>query len=308
MKYAAIDIGTNTVLLLVAELKNGRLRVLENRQQIPRLGQGVDKEKNLSNDAMQRVINVLLTYRQLLQEKYPGIGKTVVTATSAVRDAGNGQAFLDEINRRAGFKVSILSGLDEARYTYLGAQSVFENGALADPVMALDIGGGSTEMAVGQGIELVDSYSFDMGCVRFTERFFADKPADEAAITSCKNTVIRMLDEHPFDLPRNARLLGVSGTVTSLAYMDQDMEAFDRQNIDGYKLLLEDIRRQLRWIRQAASSELIERYPVVMEGRADIFLAGVLILEGVMEYYRFTELLVSTGGIRHGALVLETQQ
>src|SRR5699024_3273975 len=138
---AAIDIGTNTVLLLVAEYNGKKLNVIEEQQRIPRLGRGVDEQENLAPDSMQRVIGSLKAYKTLLYQKY-SIRHPIVTATSAVRDAQNRSEFIEEVRRQTGFTVTVLSGAEEAQYTFWGAQSVFSS--TDQSCFVLDIGGGGT--------------------------------------------------------------------------------------------------------------------------------------------------------------------
>lgn len=305
MKKAAIDIGTNTVLLLVAVKEENNIRVLEEQQRVPRLGRNVDNQRNLADEAMHRVINILKEYQSLVKQKYPDAGRPIVTATSAVRDANNREDFLHQVEKQTGLKVTILSGLQEAACTFLGAQSVLSNVPRNQLKIVLDIGGGSTEIALGREAEILDSYSFDMGCVRFTERYLKNIPPTHAQLNACRRAIQDMLTKYPYDLEDDIRLVGVSGTVTSLVYIDQDLTEYDNDRINGYRLSFDMIRKYISTFSLITPSDLINRYPVVMDGRADIFLAGLLILEGVMDLYEFNSLTVSTGGIRHGAIFLE---
>lgn len=305
MKKTAIDIGTNTVLLLVAEKEQGGIRVLEEQQRVPRLGRDVDEQRNLPEEAMDRVIGILKEYLYVLEQKYPEAGRPLVTATSAVRDARNREEFIGRIARQTGLRVHILSGLEEAACTFLGAQSVLPDVPRDQLKLVLDIGGGSTELALGKEAEIMDSYSFDMGCVRFTERYLRDLPPTPEQINACKRAVRETLSEYPYDLEGRIRLVGVSGTVTSLVYIDRNLTAYDTANINGYRLAGDVIGDYVSSFSSIPPSELMSRYPEVMEGRADIFLAGLLILEGVMDLYGFDVLIASAGGIRHGAVLLE---
>lgn len=305
MKKATIDIGTNTVLLLVADKQQNGIKVIEEQQRVPRLGKDVDEQRNLSVEAMRRVIDILKEYQNLIDRKYPGAGRPIVTATSAVRDANNREEFLKLVREQNNLEVIILSGLEEATLTFLGAESVLSDTLQKEPKIVLDIGGGSTEIALGKETEILDRYSFDMGCVRFTERFLENTPPTQSQINRCKNAVQGMLTEHPFYLEKNSRLLGVSGTVTSLAYIDQHLKEYNSEKINGYQLSADTVREYIKKLGSMTPAELLNRYAVVMEGRADIFLAGLLILEGVMDRYKFDSLTASTGGIRHGAVLAD---
>lgn len=299
---ASIDIGTNTALLLIAQHSENRFTVVHEEQRLPRLGQGVDKQGNLSDMAIERVVAALKDFKTIIAEQYPAVTDTVVTATSAVRDAENKEDFVKTINRETGFVVQILSGLKEAQYTFYGAQSVLPASNL--PIVVLDIGGGSTEIAYGSAPEgLFARHSFDMGCVRFTERYFESQPPAALQLEKCRNSIDRILNQKDFSFDEKAILVGVAGTVTSLAYMQIGCETYYSSRLNGQIITRETLREWVTYIQEKTADELIRKYPEVMEGRADIFLAGLLILEAVMDAYGFKKLTVSTGGIRHGALL-----
>jgi len=298
---AAIDIGTNTVLLLIGSMHNGTLDVHHEEQRVPRLGKGVDKGKKLTNKAMQRVLTALQEYRQKIKTGYPEVESVRVTATSAVRDATNKKSFLERVAKKTGWEVEVLSGFEEARLTYLGAQSVIDN--RNDQNVIIDIGGGSTEVASGGNQNLRDRYSYDMGCVRFTERFLKDDVPQKVHIKNCRVAIRGTLSEYEFNFVDEASLIGVAGTVTSLAYIMRGLTTYDTSLLDGYEITLKTLSESIQTISNYTSQELLSRYPKVMEGRADIFLAGLLILQEFMKKYNFEKLIASTGGIRHGAIL-----
>ncbi|SMO68555.1 Ppx/GppA phosphatase [Fodinibius sediminis] len=307
MIKAAIDIGTNTVLLLVVQQKSGsEFDVLEELQRMPRLGRDVDSQKNLSGEAMSRVGAIIREYYHFLQLHYPECDNPIITATSAVRDAANRRLFIEKVKQETGLEVHILNGGEEAGYTFLGAQSVLDHTFEEEPVVVLDIGGGSTEIAWGQREEIIDRHSFDMGCVRFTERFLTTDPPTPLQMDTARQAILKMLLERPFDFDNHPRLIGVAGTVTSLAFIDQELSIYESGRLNGYSLCLSVIRDYISNFSSIPTDDLAARYPAVLEGRADIFLAGLLILEGVMEHYDFQSVTVSTGGIRHGAIVYDS--
>ncbi len=298
---AAIDIGSNTVLLLVAEYKNGRLKVRYEGRHTPRLGRGVDRDGTLHPESMQGVIDALSNYRSTLEERFPEVEQVSVTATSAVRDAANRDEFLRRIERETGFAVRILSGKEEAEYTYKGALGVLPG--LEGDLAVLDIGGGSTEIAVGKGMVLKDRYSLNMGSVRFTERYLEGNPPGKAEKARCAESVNELLRKHPFSLGERTITVGVAGTVTSLACMVKGLKEDDAKEINGMKLNADTVRNWSRRIGKVPWEELLREYPELMKGRADVFLGGVIILETFMEHFGIPELMVSTGGIRHGAIL-----
>lgn len=300
---AAIDIGTNTVLLLVAESSNNTLKVLYEEQRVPRLGQGVDDSGHLSVGATRRVIKALREYRHILAKRFPAVQDVYITATSAVRDARNRTEFLERVQQETGFKIEILSGFEEAQYTFWGAQSILDDELITTENVVIDIGGGSTELVWGGSEDIKDRYSFDMGCVRFTERFLQDSPPAPGQVDMCREAIREVIEDYNFNFPDNISLIGVAGTVTSLAFIDKQMETYESKLLAGHKMPKEQVDDYILEFRQLSTSELLKRYPEVMEGRADIFLAGLLILQQVMATYEFQQLTVSTGGIRHGAVL-----
>lgn len=298
---ASIDIGTNTALLLVAEVGNERLTVVHEEQRVPRLGAGVDKSGRLAKDAMDRVIEALLEYQKIIEDDFSSVDSIKVTATSAVRDAQNRAHFLDTVLEQTGLKVLVLSGSEEAKYTFLGAKSMLCDYESEQSVI-IDIGGGSTEIASGSR-QIRDRYSFDMGCVRFTERFLSDDPPTEIQIAECREATQRILKDYEFNFVDDAVPIGVAGTVTSLAYIDKNLSSFNSNALAGYTMTLERINDYISRFKDWSVQKLLDRYPVVMKGRADIFLAGLLILEEFMKKYGFSEVVTSTGGIRHGIIL-----
>ena len=302
MIKASIDIGTNTVLLLVAEVNDGDLRVLRQEQRIPRLGQGVDHSGQLTKAAMQRVIVALKEYKQILNSEFSTIPAPRLTATSAVRDAQNKQDFADLIREETGLELEIVSGQKEAQLTFVGAKSVIAGQPNGQDVV-IDIGGGSTEIAAGMGSQLTDRYSYDMGCVRFTERFIPDDPPSGDQLQKCRKAIQQMLNSYRFEFDAGSQLVGVAGTVTSLAYIDCNMDEYDDSRIANHIMSAKTVASHIKELSQQTTSQLEEQYPAVMKGRADIFLAGLLILHEFMSLYGFDQLITSTGGIRHGAIL-----
>lgn len=301
---ASIDIGTNTALLLVGETRDHQVSVIQEEQRVPRLGKGVDKDKYLTDEAISRVLDALFEYQVVLKREYPDITKVTVTATSAVRDATNREQFCKTVEKETGWPVRILSGSEEAEWTYAGALSVLDDLPVNDHGnMILDIGGGSTEIAYGKNLDLLDSHSFNIGCVRFTERYLKHDPPTPAEIEACNRAILDALDGRKIDNESGANAIGVSGTVTSLVFIELGMKEYDSEKINGYVLSKPVIKSFIGKFKKMSVEEMIERYPVVMTGRADIFIAGLLILEKFFEYFGHNKITVSTGGIRHGALL-----
>ncbi|SMO89294.1 Ppx/GppA phosphatase family protein [Gracilimonas mengyeensis] len=299
---AAIDIGTNTVLLLVGKLEDVQLNPVHEEQRVPRLGKGVDADKNINPEATQRVIEALLEYKARLAADYPTVEKVTVTATSAVRDAANREEFMAEVKKQTGFDIRLLSGREEAEWTAAGALSMLEITSETETLI-LDIGGGSTEIAQLFEGDIKDAHSFDMGSVRYTERFLKDNPPTEAQIIDCQAEIARLFGSRPFEAAETIQAVGVAGTLTTLAALAQGITEYQPEKLNGFALSLEKVQQVIEWFKEEPYEELIPLNPRMLEKRADIFLAGMLILEGFMQHFKLQHIKVSTGGIRHGALL-----
>ncbi|MCG2589828.1 Ppx/GppA phosphatase family protein [Rhodohalobacter sulfatireducens] len=302
MKSASIDIGTNTALLLVAELKDGKLKPIVEKQRIPRLGRGVDKSRNLSPESMKRVLDNLLEYKEFLDENYPGVAsRAIVTATSAVRDASNRSEFLDLVKQKTGWEIRLLSGKDEAETTYMGALSVLE-GYSDQANLILDIGGGSSELAFGKGYELENAVSIDMGSVRFTERFFNANPPTSLQVSKAVEEVRHLLKLQQVP-DGNFELIGVAGTITSIAAIELQLTEYDVDTLNGFHLKKALVNRFIDEFSKTKWENIEKKYSRFLKGRGEVVLAGILILREVMDWSNKSSIVTSTGGIRHGVLL-----
>ncbi len=297
---ASIDLGTNTFLLLVADVVDDKIEPVLEREEIIRLGKGVDAAGNISAEAMARGMKCLEEY--VSQARAAGAEAIFASGTSALRDARNREEFREQVREKLGMDVEIISGDDEARYTYRGALSSvpksIENLAL------IDIGGGSTEVVVGNRDEITSARSVDIGSVRLTERFFHSDPITPAEMDAARAAVqqaIRVYDPL-LKSRKSSTLLGVAGTITTLATIAQKLPEFDPQKIDGYWLShcqVEDILEMLAILPLARRRQV----PGLRPERADVIVAGALILETFMADYSFDRLLVSQRGLRYGYLM-----
>lgn len=302
MIKASIDIGTNSVLLLIAEVNSDTIQPLAEQQQIPRLGRGVDHNKNLSHESRQRVLDVLLKYKKYLQKQYPSAAEEpVVTATSAVRDAVNRSEFLNEIKKKTGWVVQILSGDDEAKVTFKGALSVIQTDEKKSYAV-IDIGGGSTELIFGNPRELKSFTSVDMGSVRFSERYLLSNPPEPEQIDNAKKEIARLFNTE--NLPGKDFIpVGVAGTVTSLAAIDAGISSYKANILNGYILKKVRIEQFIDEFSVTPAEMIEQRYPDFLHRRGDVILAGALILNEFLNWISKDEIVISTGGIRHGILL-----
>lgn len=302
MYSASIDIGTNSVLLLIVEQTELGLQVHEEVQRLPRLGAMVDSNGVLARQSIDRVLEVLTEYAEIIQTYGDGVlKKTRVTATSAVRDAANKNEFLSLVKEIVGFEIQILSGEEEAKYTYLGAIS--QTKVESNSILVVDIGGGSTELAMGDSSQWLRGISVDMGCVRFNERYLVHNPPYQEEIGECRRSIEALLESTKLRFPPNTQVVTVSGTATSLAAIDQQLFPYQLSRINNYRLNTDKLAKSIEIFSLHTYEQLIELHPEVMQGRADVFLAGLLILEGVLRFASVEEFIVSSGGIRHGILL-----
>ena len=278
MRVAAVDLGTNTTRLLVADLSDGTVAALERREEITSLGEGVDARRRLLPLPIARVRNVLSEYRRRIEEL--GAERVLCVATSAVRDAENGEAFLGEIEWSYGFATRLLTGQEEARLTFAGATLGRDD---LDGVMVVDIGGGSTELVLqDRGV------SVDVGSVRLTEQFGEDRARMAGAVRAA------LPDLHP------RRSIGVAGTIMSLAALDLDLARYHESEADGHSLSAATVASQVDELSALSPQERAELEPLNPK-RAPFILAGAVILDEVLRRYALDEIEASERDLLDGA-------
>src|SRR6059058_952731 len=266
-RVAAVDIGTNSTRLLVADITDGRVADVERETRVTRLGEGVDRRRRLLPVPIARVRNVLSDYRRSLESL--GAERTLAIATSAIRDAENGEAFLGEIEWSYGFSTRLLSGEEEGELTRRGVSGGDE---LEPGTLVLDVGGGSTEL-IADGSRT----SLDLGCVRLTERFLASDPPTRGEL----DTAAAQVGEALPDLePKQA--IGVAGTVTTLAALE--LGGYDPERVHGHRISRDEVEKQLE---RLASLPLSARraLPGLEPERAPVIVAGALIVREVLDRY-----------------------
>jgi exopolyphosphatase/guanosine-5'-triphosphate,3'-diphosphate pyrophosphatase len=289
-RVAAVDLGTNSTRLLVADVGDGRIDEVARRLTITRLGEGVDERRRLLPVPIARVRNCLAEYRRELEEL--GAERTLCIATSSVRDAENGEAFLGEIEWSYGFTTRLLSGGDEAAMMIRG---VTAGRAPLDGVLVVDIGGGSTELVVASKGEATFSTSLDVGCVRVTERFLRSDPPSRPELAAAGGYVRSLLP----DLEARAAI-GVAGTVTTLATLDLGDAEYDPARTHGHRIPLASVEEQLERLAGMTTEERLA-VPGVEPGRAPVIVAGVVVLREVITAYELDEIEVSERDVLHGA-------
>ncbi len=304
MRRAVIDIGTNTILLLIAETApDGGIRVVHDEQVIARLGKGVDAERMITRETIERVEGFLRTYAATCERYH--VDTVTAVGTSAVRDARNRQEFIDTIARNTGITVEVLSGEEEAMWTYRGGISEFAGAA--ERYSVVDIGGGSTEIIVGSAGNILSSISLDIGSVRITERILRDSPPETSSLIEAHELILSQMPRDLTGTIAGTFAVGVAGTLTTLAALHQRLPAYAPERVTGYSLEHEDVCAMFALLKDKSVSQ-IAAFPQISAGRADIILAGILILMGYMESGGLRRITVSDRGLRYGILIRETER
>lgn len=299
-RVAVIDIGTNSARLLIAEVTGGRVTEVERRSRVTRLGRGVDLTGQLSVEAIEAACEAIGDYVAIYQEA--GVDTVEAIATSAVRDASNGSAFIAELRERFALSARVLDGEEEARLTYLGATS---ERPPAEPTLVVDIGGGSTELIVGAGAEISFHASLQAGVVRHTERHISSDPPTavelEALATDARGLIEAAIAGH--DAKPEARTgIAVAGTPTSLAAIEMELAPYDPERVHGHILSLPSIQRMFS---RLASAPLAERIEIagLHPDRAPTIVAGVVILVETMRAFGLDSIEVSEHDILYGTAI-----
>jgi exopolyphosphatase / guanosine-5'-triphosphate,3'-diphosphate pyrophosphatase len=295
MRVAAVDQGTNTTRLLVADVEDGEVEEVARRTKITRLGEGVDERRRLLPLPIARVRNVLSDYRR--EAESLGAERVLLTATSAVRDAENGEAFLGEIEWSYGFATQLLSGDDEAELTFRGAAD-----GRPGSTLVIDPGGGSTEFVRGEDGRVDARVSVDVGSVRLTERYLrSDPPTSDELATAAIRVRASLPSLEPAD-----RAVGVAGTVTTLAVLDLGLDEPEGRRTHGHRLTLDAVRAQRE---RLAALPLEERRRIrgLHPERAPVIVAGAVIVEQVLDGLGLDALEVSERDILHGAALAASE-
>ena len=294
---AALDCGSNSTRLLIVNESN---ETLQRDSRITRLSQGVDASRTLLPEAMQRSYDVLSDYRALMDEA--GVTRGLLVATSAVRDALNGEEFLEETRRRTGVEVRILEGSEEATFSYVGATT----GLAPDgrTTVIVDVGGGSTELAAKfDGV--LKSYSMQLGCVRVTERALGRGVVNGASDAAARAMIDAELDLAWAAVPEfarifgNVRRVGLAGSVSTLAQLDAGLAVYDRDAVHHRRISLATVELWRDRLSAESPEERLAR-PGMVKGREDVLHAGLYVLAAVMARLGSDELLSSESDILDG--------
>jgi exopolyphosphatase/guanosine-5'-triphosphate,3'-diphosphate pyrophosphatase len=296
MRVSAIDIGTNTILLLIAEVDEGRLKPLFEKETIVRLGKGLQKEGVLSKEAMERGFQTLA--RCLEQCQTMGVQKIFAVGTSALREAKNSNEFLKMIKEKLDLSIEIISGEEEAQLSFLAVAGDLKESKKA--TLVIDVGGGSTEFILGKGERITEWASLPLGSVRFTEQLLLSDPVQEEEWMKMEREILKWLVRIPHP-PEPFSMVAVGGTATTLASVEQGLNEFIPKKIHHFVLRKEALRKQIDLYRSKSIEER-RKIPGLSPARADVILAGSAIFYMAMEELQCPSVLISCHGIRYGLL------
>jgi exopolyphosphatase / guanosine-5'-triphosphate,3'-diphosphate pyrophosphatase len=310
VRRAVIDVGTNSVKLLVADVAGQSVSPVFEDSEQTRLGKGFYETRILQSEAIIHTASAVT--------QYAGIGRLKdakhirVIATSAARDAVNQRELLDAIQRASGLTVEVLTGQQEAEWVYRGVRS--DARLTGERLIILDVGGGSSEFIIGHGDEPEFSESFPIGSVRYLERLKPFDPPATGELAACRELVRNFLVETirpeiapSFAAVRPTRLIGTGGAASIIARMEFALDKYSRSKIDGAQISLDSIKR---WMERLWSLSLAERKKIVglPKKRADVILTGMAIYEGILEQFGFDVLQASTRGLRFAAVMHEREE
>jgi exopolyphosphatase/guanosine-5'-triphosphate,3'-diphosphate pyrophosphatase len=298
-RFAFIDIGTNTILCLIAELgSGGQFKVLEDLAEITRLGQGVDQTGRISMEGEKRSMETLRFYLARCSDL--SVDEVIAVGTSALRDAQNRNEVRQRFAEQLGSQVRVITGDEEAAYSFLAVQKGLS--LAGEELLVIDIGGGSTEFIRGNETGVSQSVSVDIGSVRLTERFLhSDPPCSEQCdgmAAAIDQAIARLRDR--WQAPA-LTLVGIAGTFTTLAAVEKGLGRYSHSEVHGSMLTLSEVQRQVRLFQTKSLVER-KRIPGLEPKRADVILAGAYLAERIMMLFHCEQVIVSDQGVRYGLL------
>lgn len=297
VRVAVVDIGTNSTRLLIGDVAGTSVTEVERRTTVTNMGRGVDHSGLICSDAVDDVCTVIADYKARYEEM--GAERVMTIATSAVRDAVNGEAFIAELRERFSLDAQLLTGEEEANLTYLGATA---HRPAEGATLVFDIGGGSTELIVGSGTKVGFHTSLQAGTIRQSERHLTTDPPDPHELEDLADEIRNLIDRAIAADPqaKAGRAIAVAGTPTSLAAIDQGLEPYDPGRVHGYHMGMRRIQRMLSRLSSMPLAERL-RVPGLHPGRAPTIVAGTVILVQVMRAFKLNEIEVSELDILHGS-------
>lgn len=300
MNVASIDIGSNTVLLLIAkiDLPHKTFDTILNRYEIPRLGKGLDENNNISNERVERLIDILKSYIEIIDRHE--CNRILCTATNAMRVAKNAKDISSRVKSELGINIEIISGGREAELSYKGAASILPG---VTEKVVLDIGGGSTEIIFGSGSMMKFRKSFPIGAVNLTEKFIKHSPPLPSEIDLLKNDLEKRFIELKDLFEKRIPLIAVAGTPTTLAAISKQLTDYSEKIVEGFQLTENILACFIEEFSKKKPEEILEKYGEIIRGREDVILAGSLILQHALTITKNESCTVTGKGIRYGSVV-----
>lgn len=300
MRVAAIDCGTNSIRLLIADVAQGRLSDIVRTMTIVRLGEGVDQTGEFSKAALARTFLAVEEFAQLIAQHEPERIRFV--ATSASRDVSNRAEFVAGIHARLGIEPDVISGDEEARLSFAGATAEIAtmDSTLLPPYLVIDIGGGSTEFVLGS--DMPEHFiSTNVGCVRMTERHLRDNPPTVQQITAATSDIDAAIDQagHVVPFEKVKTLIGLAGSVTTVAALALELDSYDPQQIHGSRISQQEVHRLATELLAMTRDQRAALGPM-HEGRVDVIGGGALVLDRIMSKLHLPEVVVSERDILDG--------
>ena len=299
MIVASIDIGTNTVLLLIAKVdtKSRKLTTLSNEYRMPRIGKEINQTGKISEDKIKLLFNVLIEYDEIIKKF--NCDKVIVTGTNALRIAKNTKEISEQINKIFNHELEVIPGEMEAEYAFLGATSDLKNLSAS---LVIDIGGGSTELIFGDELKIKSKRSLQIGSVSATEKYLKYSPPLKSEIENLKkdlrNILVNVNENYAPDTT-----VAIAGTATTLACMNSGIKIFEEDKIENSTMSSDEIKQLIIQLSDLTALEILNKYGPVLTGREDIIFAGAIILSEILELFGIKKFFVSSRGIRYGAII-----
>ena len=299
MIVASIDIGTNTVLLLIAkeDTKSRKLTTLSNEYRMPRIGKEINQTGKISEDKIKLLFNVLVEYDEIIKKF--NCDKVIVTGTNALRIAKNTKEISEQINKIFNHELEVIPGEMEAEYAFLGATSDLKNLSAS---LVIDIGGGSTELIFGDELKIKSKRSLQIGSVSATEKYLKYSPPLKSEIENLKkdlrNILVNVNENYAPDTT-----VAIAGTATTLACMNSGIKIFEEDKIENSTMSSDEIKQLISQLSNLTALEILKKYGPVLTGREDIIFAGAIILSEILELFGIKKFFVSSRGIRYGAII-----
>ncbi|MCX6167944.1 MAG: hypothetical protein NTX65_01285 [Ignavibacteriales bacterium] len=300
MTIASIDIGSNTVLLLLVEFnpEQQTFTSIANYQKIPRLSQGLTANGEITKEKIDILLDILADYKNICT-KY-NCSNILINATNAFRIASNSSEIIDLVKEKYSLEIKTITGIEEGRLTFLGSTFPFSDN---ESKIVFDIGGGSTEIILGDKQKIIYQNSYDIGVVSLTEKFLRSLPSTDAGILASEVYIDKMFETLSELIPQHSEAIAVAGTPTTLSCIKQGIKIFDESLVDNSSITFSELKKMIFELKKMSKEEVLNKYGKVVEGREDILLAGSLILLRVMKKLNFSRFRVSTKGLRYGAIV-----